>query len=582
MSVRLVRAFGGVIVAGGLVSGTLFCGFEAAAQSTVSSLSDAQIESNVLRALATDPQLSTQDVQSSTVYGTVTLSGSVQTEAMRVSAENLAARAQGVQKVIDELTLSATPGAATAGAVQSGAQPFAGQTYAQPANAQPGQAQQQYPGQPIAEPGQAQQYPGQGQPYPSQPYPAQPNAQPGQAQPYSGQPNAQPYPGQPYTGQPNTQPGQTEQYPGRSNAQPGQAQPYPGQPYGQPYSGQPNAQPGQAQPYPGQPYGQPYSGQPNAQPGQAQPYPGQPYSGQPNAQPGQAQPYPGQPYSGQPAAQPGQAQPYTAELGAPAAGGVAAAQGGRQPMDSTGAPAATDSSYQGGQAAGIPVTITAGSLLRVRINRGLNSNHVRIGESFDGTVMTDVLGSSCWPYPCGGKGSDGTMKTDVDANNEVAIPRGATVSGVVVGAHKAGLFKGEGALSLQINNVTLGAHVYPITTTVWSHTGADKLPGTISSSVGLGAVGALMGGAFGGGAGAAIGAAAGAGTGLAASASVPRGALVIPPEAVLTFQISAPATVKTVSQEEMDRLASAAGPSPQPMRRGPPGYYGPYGPYGAY
>jgi hypothetical protein len=219
-------------------------------------------------------------------------------------------------------------------------------------------------------------------------------------------------------------------------------------------------------------------------------------------------------------------------------------------------------------------------MLRVRINRGLNSNHVRIGEVFDGTVMTDVLGNSCWPYPCGGKGSDGTMKTDVDANNEVAIPRGATVSGVVVGAHKAGLFKGEGALSLQINNVTLGANVYPITTMVWSHTGADKLPGTISDSVGLGAVGALMGGAFGGGAGAAIGAAAGAGTGLAASASVPRGALIIPPEAVLTFQIAAPATVKTVSQEEMDRLASAAGPSQRPMRQGPPGYYGPYGYYG--
>ncbi len=504
MCVRLVRAFAGVIVAGGLISGTLFGGLETAAQSTVSPLSDAQIESNVLRALATDPQLSTQDVQSSTVYGTVTLSGSVQTEEMRVSAENLAARAQGVQKVIDELTINPTPAATNAaGAGVSGAQPYAGQPYAQPANGQPGQVQQ---------------YPGQGAPYSSQPYPAQPNAQPGQAQPNAGQL------------------------------------------YSQPYSGQPNAQPGQAQPYPGQPAGQPYPGQPN----------GQPY---------QTQPYSGQPYPGQPSAPPGQAQPYAAEQGAPAAGGVAAAQGGRQPMDANGPPAATDASYQGGQAAGIPVTIAAGTVLQVRINRGLNSNHIRIGDGFDGTVMNDVLGRSCQPSACGGQGSAGVMKTDGDSRNEVAIPRGAAVSGVVVGAHKAGLFKGEGALSLQINAVTLGAQAYPITTMVWSHTGADKLPGTVTNSVGLGAVGALMGGAFGGGAGAAIGAAAGAGTGLAASAAVPRGALIIPPEAVLTFRLAAPATVRTVSQEEMDRLASAAGPSQQMMRPGPPGYYGPYGAY---
>ena len=248
-------------------------------------------------------------------------------------------------------------------------------------------------------------------------------------------------------------------------------------------------------------------------------------------------------------------------------------------MDANGPPAATDASYQGGQAAGIPVAIASGAVLQVRINRGLNSNHIRIGDGFDGTVINDVLGRSCQPSACGGQSSAGAMKTDGNARNEVAIPRGAAVSGVVVGAHKAGLFKGEGALSLQINAVTLGAQAYPITTMVWSHTGADKLPGTVTNSVGLGAVGALMGGAFGGGAGAAIGAAAGAGTGLAASASVPRGALIIPPEAVLTFRLAAPATVKTVSQEEMDRLASAAGPSQQMMRRGPPGYYSPYGAY---
>ena len=87
-------------------------------------LPDAQIESNVLRALASAPELSSQNIQTSTVYGTVTLTGNVQTEAMRTKAENLAARAQGVQKVVDELVLGDTPPAAADQAEdQNGAPP---------------------------------------------------------------------------------------------------------------------------------------------------------------------------------------------------------------------------------------------------------------------------------------------------------------------------------------------------------------------------------------------------------------------------------------------------------------------------
>ena len=69
-------------------------------------LSDAQVEANVLRALAGAPELATQSIKTTTVYGTVTLSGSVSDEASRVMAETLASKSQGVQKVVDELTLA--------------------------------------------------------------------------------------------------------------------------------------------------------------------------------------------------------------------------------------------------------------------------------------------------------------------------------------------------------------------------------------------------------------------------------------------------------------------------------------------
>ena len=67
---------------------------------------DAQVEANVLKALAGAPDLANQAITTTTVYGVVTLSGSVQTEALRTEAETIASRTAGVQKVVDEMTLS--------------------------------------------------------------------------------------------------------------------------------------------------------------------------------------------------------------------------------------------------------------------------------------------------------------------------------------------------------------------------------------------------------------------------------------------------------------------------------------------
>ena len=93
-----------------LLAASLAFGAAAMAQNQPApgTLPDAQIEANVLRALASAPELSTQNIQSSTVYGTVTLTGNVHDEAMRTQAENLVARAVGVKKVVDELSLGDT------------------------------------------------------------------------------------------------------------------------------------------------------------------------------------------------------------------------------------------------------------------------------------------------------------------------------------------------------------------------------------------------------------------------------------------------------------------------------------------
>lgn len=471
-----------------------------AAQTKSSAVPDAQVESNVLKALATNSKLANQQISTAAVYGVVTLSGQVKDESTRSLAEDIVSRTPGVQKVVDEMTIGTQSAAAqSAPAPDQGSNPQlqSDGTMAPPAEAQnaaesggqpplSGQAQgnesqQQgaYDGQP-AQSGASSQ--GAGQYGQAGPPPADPSY--GANQPPYGQQGQPPYgQGQP----PYAQQGQTSPYPQSGQPQYGQ----PGQaPYGQP--GQPQ-------------YGQ--SGQP--------PYgqPGQPPYGPPQYPYGQA---------------PGQARPY----------------------------AAGDTAAYPGQAGGQVVSIPSGVTLQLRLDQGVDSRHSQIGSPFSGTVIRDVV-----------------------ANGFIAIPRGATVQGTVVDANRGGAIKGHASLALQLNQVTLGGRVYPVTSNVWEQDGLDKTGRTVGSAIGLGAVGAIIGGVAGGGAGAAIGAGAGGAAGIGASAASGNPQVFLPPEAVIAFQLTQPVTVTTVSQAEMERMGYGIPTGNPQMRRRypppPPYYYGP-------
>jgi hypothetical protein len=286
---------------------------------------------------------------------------------------------------------------------------------------------------------------------------------------------------------------------------------------------------------PGAPeYPQPYGGQQGPPPGNAQ----QGY-GPPQQRYGQPQPGYGQPQQGYGQPQPGYGQPQ---------------QGYGSPQQGTAAPP-----VYGGQEAGIAVTVPAGALVRMRINQTLNSSQAKPGDSFDGIVVNDVV-----------------------AGGAVAIPRGATVQGKVMDAKKSGALAGRGELSLQLTQVTLGAQSYPIVSDVWGHSTGDKTVHTVNNTAVGAALGALFGAAAAGGKGAAIGAGAGGALGLGSSAASPNGQVYVPSEGLLTFHLAQPATVSTVSQAEMDRMAQGVPAMAQPQqlqRRYPPVYYRPY-PYG--
>ena len=176
-------------------------------------VSDAQVEANVLSALAGAPSLADQPISTTTTYGVVTLSGTVKDDASKKLAAQLASTSPGVKKVVDSLEVGDI-GAAAAADTPEGAAPLPNnapqpdQNAQQNQNVQPDQnAQQQdsqQPGSPQGQyPNSAGNYPGN-QPPPQSGYgpqggpPQYPGQYPGQYVPYQG---GQGYPGQGYPGQ---------------------------------------------------------------------------------------------------------------------------------------------------------------------------------------------------------------------------------------------------------------------------------------------------------------------------------------------------------------------------------------------
>ena len=425
------------------------------------SVPDSQVEANVLKALAGSQDLASQSISTNTVYGVVTLSGSVANDALRVKAENLAANASGVKKVVDELQVGA------AASVQAAP--------AQGADAGQGGA------------GMVLQSDGSYAP----------------AAPPDGTSGA-PAPGTaPATGA-------VMNDPDNDQAQYQQA----------PATGQNPAPAAQTQPYPASGgYG-------------AQGYPQNPP--QPNY------PQNGYPQNGYPQAQNRYPQGGSGQNGYPPQGGYPQQGYGQQ-----------QAAPWGGQVAGQAVNVPAGTLIRVRVNRLLASNKVKPGDHFDGFIANDVV-----------------------AGGLVAFPRGAAVQGTVVDAKSSGAISGKGELSIQLNSVTMGGRVYPIVSDLWAHNGGDKTIQTVNSAAGLGFAGALIGAIAGRGEGAAIGAGAGVAAGIGASAASPRGQVVIPPEGMVSFNLAQPASVQTVSEQEMQRLAYSVPPGQAPRARMYPRPYG--------
>ena len=133
-----------------------------------------------------------------------------------------------------------------------------------------------------------------------------------------------------------------------------------------------------------------------------------------------------------------------------------------------------------------------------------------------------------------------------DANGDTVVPRGANAQVIIRSATKGNRFHGTSDLVLDLQSISVGGKEYLVSTTDLQQKGRQGLGAnkrTAEFTGGGAALGAIIGAIAGGGKGAAIGAGAGAGAGVIGQVATKGGAIKVPAETMLTFQLDKPVQI---------------------------------------
>jgi len=199
------------------------------------------------------------------------------------------------------------------------------------------------------------------------------------------------------------------------------------------------------------------------------------------------------------------------------------------------------------------VTVPSGTTIPVRITQTLDSATTQQGQSFSGTVATDIM-----------------------ADGLVAIRQGTAVSGRVSAVQEAAHYKGNSLLTVELVSVKRHDDSLAVSTQPYSVQGKGRGKNTVAKVGGGAAVGAILGGIFGGGKGAAIGSAAGAGVGAGAN-TVTRGEQVqIPSESLINFSLTNTLSIRVPTSDTLSthttgqrrRSMNSTSPGDQPPPAG--------------
>jgi type IV secretory pathway VirB10-like protein len=151
--------------------------------------------------------------------------------------------------------------------------------------------------------------------------------------------------------------------------------------------------------------------------------------------------------------------------------------------------------------------VPAGTELDVRLERELNSDTAQVEDRFTATTMADLY-----------------------QGNNVLIPAGSTLRGVISSVQKASRTERKGSLTVAFDQLTVNGRSYPIHGTVTQALESEGIKGEVAK-IGAGAgVGAILGGILGGAKGALLGILIGGGGTIAATegkdVSLPAGTVL--------------------------------------------------------
>ena len=168
------------------------------------------------------------------------------------------------------------------------------------------------------------------------------------------------------------------------------------------------------------------------------------------------------------------------------------------------------------------ITIPAGTLLRLRVERGFGSDTSRVEDAVAATLASPVV--------VGGR---------------TVLREGSVASGYVAEAERSGKVKGRGRVAVRFNRITPAGRTdrYTIQTRPWVGV-APATKKKDAMTIGLPAAGgAIVGGVVGGKKGAGIGALAGGGTGTAVVLSTRGKEVHVGRGAVLAIRLASPVTI---------------------------------------
>jgi hypothetical protein len=159
-------------------------------------------------------------------------------------------------------------------------------------------------------------------------------------------------------------------------------------------------------------------------------------------------------------------------------------------------------------------TIPSGTLIKVRMIDGVDSETSQLGQTFQASLDDPVI-----------------------VDGQTVVPRGADVVAKLVEDKQSGKISGRTELSLDLVSIRVNGKMVDLTTQEVTTSSGSR--GAKSAKVigGAAAAGAILGGIIGGGRGAGIGAATGAGAGGAVQVITKGQKVKIPAETRLTFTL---------------------------------------------